>query len=114
MDGAPQQPATGLGETLRELYPELEAIAAAASAPAYVVGGAVRDALLGRGRGDLDLLTLGDAAELAASLSSHPVAAHDRFRTATVELGGHRIDIARARTETYPEPGALPVVAPAA
>jgi tRNA nucleotidyltransferase (CCA-adding enzyme) len=80
----------------------------------HVVGGAVRDALLGRGRGDLDLLVLGDAAELAAALSSHPVTAHDRFGTATVELGGHRIDIARARTETYPAPGALPLVAPAA
>jgi len=113
MNGAPQ-PAAGLGQELRELYPELEAIAAAASSPTYVVGGAVRDALLGRGRGDLDLLTTGDAAELAAALSSHPGTAHDRFGTATVELGGHRIDIARARTETYPEPGALPVVAPAA
>jgi tRNA nucleotidyltransferase (CCA-adding enzyme) len=113
MNGAPQ-PAAGLGQALRELYPELGAIAAAASAPAYLVGGAVRDALLGRGRGDLDLLTLGDAAELAAALSSHPVTAHDRFGTATVELGGQRIDIARARTETYPEPGALPEVAPAA
>ena len=113
MNGA-RQSAAALGPALRELYPELEAIAAAASTPAYVVGGAVRDALLGRGRGDLDLLTTGDAAELAAALSSHPVTAHDRFGTATVELGGQRIDIARARTETYPEPGALPVVAPAA
>ncbi len=112
MIGAPQ-PAAGLGQALRELYPELGTIAAAASAPAYVVGGAVRDALLGRGRGDLDLLLLGDAAELAAALSSHPVTAHDRFGTATVELGGHRVDIARARSETYPNPGALPVVAPA-
>lgn len=101
-------------ERLRELYPELEQIAAAASAPTYVVGGAVRDALLGRGRGDLDLVVLGDADELAAALSSHPATSHERFGTATVELGGHRVDIARARTETYPEPGALPVVAPAA
>src|SRR3954464_688648 len=107
MNGAPQPPAR-LDEALRGLYPELEKIAAAASAPAYVVGGAVRDALLGRGRGDLDLLTLADAAELAAALSSPPVISHGRFGTATVELGGHRIDIARARTETYPEPGALP------
>jgi tRNA nucleotidyltransferase (CCA-adding enzyme) len=105
------QPAPDLGAELRRLYPELEAIAAATAAPTYVVGGAVRDALLGRGRGDLDLLVLGDADELAAALSSHPVASHDRFGTATVELGGHRVDIAAARTETYAEPGALPVVA---
>jgi tRNA nucleotidyltransferase (CCA-adding enzyme) len=113
MTPAPQ-PAAGLAEALRQLYPELKAIAAAASAPAYVVGGAVRDALLGRGAGDLDLVVLGDAEELAAELSSHPVAAHDRFGTATLELGGHRVDLAGARTETYPQPGALPVVEPAA
>ena len=101
------------GEVLRRLYPELEAVAAAATVPTYVVGGAVRDALLGRGRGDLDLLVLGDANELAAALSRHPLASHDRFGTATVELAGHRVDIAGARTETYPRPGALPVVAPA-
>jgi tRNA nucleotidyltransferase (CCA-adding enzyme) len=109
-----RQPAADLGEALRELYPELEAIAAAARAPTYVVGGAVRDALLGRGRGDLDLLVLGNAGELAAALGGNPVAAHDRFGTATVDLAGHRVDVARARTETYPKPGALPVVAPAA
>lgn len=112
MNAAPE-PIDDLAAALRDLYPELKAIAAAASAPTYVVGGAVRDALLGRGRGDLDLLVVGDVEALAAALSSHPVANHDRFGTATVELGGHRVDLAGARTETYPEPGALPVVAPA-
>jgi tRNA nucleotidyltransferase (CCA-adding enzyme) len=109
----PPQPTSRLGEELRRLYPELEAIAAAATVPTYVVGGAPRDALLGRGRGDLDLLVLGDAGELAAALSSHPLASHDRFGTATVELAGHRVDLAGARAESYPEPGALPVVAAA-
>lgn len=112
MNRAPQPPAE-LGEKLRGLYPELGAVARAASAPTYVVGGAVRDALLGRGRGDLDLVVVGDPEELAAALSSRPVASHDRFGTATVELGGHRLDLARARTETYPRPGALPAVAAA-
>jgi tRNA nucleotidyltransferase (CCA-adding enzyme) len=112
MNAAPE-PAIGLPQALPELYPELEAIAAAAVAPTYVVGGAVRDALLGRGRGDLDLVVLGDAEELAGRLGSHTVATHDRFGTATVELGGHRVDLAGARTETYPQPGSLPVVAPA-
>ncbi|HEY1853086.1 MAG TPA: hypothetical protein VGG40_00735 [Solirubrobacterales bacterium] len=107
------QPGAGLDQALRQLYPELAAIAAAASAPTYVVGGAVRDVLLGRGRGDLDLVVAGDAEQLAAKLSSHPLASHGRFGTATVELGGHRVDLAGARTETYPQPGALPVVAPA-
>jgi tRNA nucleotidyltransferase (CCA-adding enzyme) len=103
----------GLAARLRELYPELERVEAATPAPLYVVGGAVRDALLGRGRGDLDLVVVGEPEPLAAALGANLLAAHERFGTATFELGGHRVDVSRARTETYPHPGALPVVAPA-
>ena len=38
---------------------------------------------------------------------------HERFGTASLELGGRRIDLARTRRESYPAPGALPEVAPA-
>jgi tRNA nucleotidyltransferase (CCA-adding enzyme) len=106
------QPTEDLSTALRRAYPELDAVAAAASEPVYVVGGAVRDLLLGRGRADLDLVVVGDAAELAARLGAEPVE-HERFGTAKVELEGHAIDIAGARTETYPYPGALPEVTPA-
>ncbi|HEX6666834.1 MAG TPA: hypothetical protein VF081_09595 [Solirubrobacterales bacterium] len=98
---------------LRREHPELEAIVAAAEDPLYVVGGAVRDQLLGRGRADLDLVVVGDAGALARSLGADPVE-HERFATAKVEIDGREVDLATARTETYPEPGALPVVAPAA
>ena len=30
---------------------------------------------------------------------------HERFATAKVALDGHEVDIAAARTETYPHPG---------
>lgn len=109
---SPEQPIEDLAAALRDAYPELGAVAAAAEGPAYVVGGAVRDLLLGRGRADLDLVVVGDAAALAARLGAEPVE-HERFATAKVELEGHEVDIAAARTETYPHPGALPVVAPA-
>ncbi len=102
-----------LGESLRGAYPELEAVrAAAGDDPVYLVGGAVRDLLLGRGRADLDLVVVGDAAGLAANLDTDPVE-HERFATAKALLDGHEIDIATARTETYPHPGTLPEVAPA-
>jgi tRNA nucleotidyltransferase (CCA-adding enzyme) len=110
-------PEKSMGEVvagLRAEHPELEAIAAAATDPVYLVGGAVRDRLLGRGRADVDVVVVGDAGELARALGAAPIAEHERFATAKVELGGHEVDIAAARTETYPEPGALPVVAPAA
>jgi tRNA nucleotidyltransferase (CCA-adding enzyme) len=102
-----------LAEALRRTYPELEAVPAAAGGDAvYLVGGAVRDLLLDRDRADVDLVVVGDAAELAAKLGAEPVE-HERFATAKVRLDGHEVDIATARVETYPHPGALPEVEPA-
>jgi tRNA nucleotidyltransferase (CCA-adding enzyme) len=97
---------------LRHAHPELEAVRRVAEEPVYLVGGAVRDLLLGRPRADVDLVVVGDAAALAARLGGADVE-HERFGTAKVEVDGHELDIASARTETYPHPGALPVVEPA-
>lgn len=108
-------PDRSIGEVvaaLRAEHPELGMIAAAATEPVYVVGGVVRDQLLGRGRSDIDVVVVGDAGELARSLAATPIAEHERFATAKVEFDGHEVDIAAARTETYSEPGALPTVAP--
>jgi tRNA nucleotidyltransferase (CCA-adding enzyme) len=102
-----------LGAALRHAHPELEAVRRQAREPVYLVGGAVRDLLLGRSRADVDLVVEGDAAALAARLGGAEKE-HERFGTVKVEVEGHELDIATARTESYPEPGALPVVAPAA
>jgi tRNA nucleotidyltransferase (CCA-adding enzyme) len=103
-----------LGGALSRAYPELDAVReAAGETPAYLVGGAVRDLLLGRGRADLDLVVVGDAAALAVRLGAE-VTRHERFATAKVQLGGHEVDVATARTERYARPGALPDVEPAA
>jgi tRNA nucleotidyltransferase (CCA-adding enzyme) len=111
---SPGAPKKSLADAMRRAYPELGAVAAAAGArPVYLVGGAVRDLLLGRGRTDLDLAALGDPSELTAALGAETLSEHERFGTAKVALDGHQIDIARARTETYAHPGALPTVAPA-
>jgi len=86
---------------------------AAATPATYLVGGAVRDLLLGRRPRELDVVVEGEAASLAASLGAEPVE-HRRFGTALVELpGGARIDVAGARRERYTAPGALPEVEPA-
>jgi tRNA nucleotidyltransferase (CCA-adding enzyme) len=78
----------------------------------HLVGGAVRDLLLGTDPTELDLVVEADAAELAAKLGGR-IRSHDRFGTATVALDGHVYDIARSRRETYAHPGALPDVEPA-
>lgn len=102
-----------IGEALSRDHPELDAVRAASEDPVYLVGGAVRDLLLGRPRSDVDLVVVGDAAALAAKLGADPVA-HERFATAKATLDGHQIDIATARSEIYARSGALPEVEPAA
>jgi tRNA nucleotidyltransferase (CCA-adding enzyme) len=85
---------------------------AVADVPAYLVGGAVRDLLLGEPHPDLDVVIEGDVAPVATALGGE-VTEHERFQTAKVRLGELTVDLARARAETYPEPGALPEVTPA-
>ena len=107
-------PTDDLGRPLRAVYPELAAVHdAAGGKPVYLVGGAVRDLLLGRGRADIDLVVEGDATALASRLGGE-VVEHERFATAKARLGEHEVDIATARAETYPRPGALPEVEPTA
>jgi tRNA nucleotidyltransferase (CCA-adding enzyme) len=101
-----------LAQALRQAHPELETVRAASRQPVYLVGGAVRDLLLGRDRADLDLMVEGDATALAAELGGAN-AEHDRFGAVKVDVDGHEVDIVGARTETYERPGALPTVAPA-
>jgi tRNA nucleotidyltransferase (CCA-adding enzyme) len=78
----------------------------------FLVGGAVRDLILGREPPELDLTVEGAAGELARVLGG-TVVAHESFGTCKVLLDGHRYDIATARTESYEAPGALPRVEPA-
>jgi tRNA nucleotidyltransferase (CCA-adding enzyme) len=87
-----------------------------------LVGGAVRDLLLGHIPRELDVVVGGegssfarDAPSLARELASRLKALaganeHERFGTALVEWDGGRIDIATRREESYAAPGALPDV----
>lgn len=83
---------------------------------AYVVGGLVRDILLGIPTLDLDIVVeerAEDFAQAAAAETDASVKAHTRFGTAILTVpGGFKIDIATARSEVYERPGALPVVTP--
>ena len=80
---------------------------------AYLVGGSVRDALLGLTPGDMDLSIVGDAPQFAVSFADKGggvVEAVSQFGTARVGLPAGRFDLAMSRTETYATPGALPTV----
>src|SRR3972149_4491725 len=76
----------------------------------FLVGGAVRDVLLGRPSLDLDLVAEGSALELLSSLGWEGARTYPRFGTAKLEGKGWTLDLASARREVYPRPGALPRV----
>ncbi len=101
---------------LTELAPVFEAVAAA-SEPydgVFLVGGTVRDILLGEPNFDVDVAVEGDAIGLARSVADAlggRVRAHSKFGTAVVVYGdAQRIDVVTARTEFYDAPAALPSV----
>lgn len=80
----------------------------------FVVGGFVRDLLLGIDNLDLDLVVEGDGIAFARVLAAEQrarVKTHDRFGTAVLVLpDGFKLDVATARTEYYEYPTALPTV----
>jgi tRNA nucleotidyltransferase (CCA-adding enzyme) len=112
MTASPRIDVSKLPERLERL-PGIEMLRDACEGmPAYLVGGAVRDLLLGKPRADLDVAVEGDVRGLADALGGE-IIVHERFETAAITVDGHEIDIARARAETYERPGALPAVTPA-
>ncbi|MDX6488869.1 MAG: hypothetical protein QOK13_1484 [Gaiellaceae bacterium] len=101
-----------------ERLPELGRVQDALGDPRglHVVGGTVRDLLLGNPGTDLDLVREGPVEELAgelADLLGGRAVLHGRFGTAVVTYDDTKhLDLIQARRETYPEPAALPVVEP--
>jgi tRNA nucleotidyltransferase (CCA-adding enzyme) len=87
--------------------------------PLYIVGGSVRDLLLGRRLNDFDLTVEGDAIALAHALASKHggvVTAHKKFGTAKwflpekLKTDHDTLDLISARSEIYKHPAALPTV----
>lgn len=83
----------------------------------FIVGGFVRDLILGVPSADFDLVVEGDAIALArraAAALGGRVVAHQRFRTAKWKLPPNaplaHLDFVSARTEFYAHPSALPDV----
>jgi len=108
-----------LDATPRKLLHLVRDNATQRGSPLYIVGGSVRDLLLGRRLNDFDLTVEGDAITLARSLASKyggAVTAHTKFGTAkwflpkTLKTDHDTLDLISARSETYKHPAALPTV----
>ncbi len=102
--------------SLDRLRPITEAIASLGVRPegVYLVGGSVRDILLGEPGFDIDIAIEGDAiafGHLLAGALGGSIRTHEKFGTATIVYGdGEHVDLVTARTEFYDAPAALPTV----
>ena len=99
-----------------ELLDQVARLGGERHVPVYVVGGFVRDLMLGAGNLDIDVVVEGNglrfARELAARLGAGTTP-HPRFGTTVLTFpDGSHLDVATARRETYRQPGALPDVKP--
>ena len=113
-----ESPISGMDlEALREQIAPIERLAREKEQPLALVGGVVRDLLLGLAFRDLDLVVEGDAIMLVEELVVRfggRAGVHRSFGTASwIALDGSSVEIASARREHYSRPGALPDVAPA-
>jgi tRNA nucleotidyltransferase (CCA-adding enzyme) len=110
---------TNIAEQLHEsarLRAIVEAVGALGerAAGVYLVGGTVRDILLGELSFDVDIAVEGDAIAFAYALArtlGGRATPHHKFGTSIVSYGdGERVDVVTTRTEFYDAPGALPTV----
>lgn len=84
---------------------------------AYLVGGSVRDLVLGRSPKDPDITVVGNGGRFARSLAEAvkgTIVSVSQFGTAIIDTPLGHIDVTTARSETYSQPAALPDIRPAA
>ncbi|MFN0014808.1 MAG: CCA tRNA nucleotidyltransferase [Saprospiraceae bacterium] len=90
----------------RKIFDAIAQSAREIGVPAYVVGGYVRDRLLGRPTKDIDIVCVGDGIRLAESLAARmtpapKVVVYRRFGTAMLRCDGIEIEFVGARKESY-------------
>jgi tRNA nucleotidyltransferase (CCA-adding enzyme) len=104
-----------LSTEILELVRDIGEIAVASEQQVYLVGGGVRDLILGRIGHDLDLVVEGNAIALGqriAQVKNWRLRTHPRFGTAKLYQENFSLDLVTARSETYAQPGTLPAVKP--
>lgn len=85
--------------------------------PVYVIGGYVRDCLLGRPTKDVDILVVGDGLEFASQVAQrlgHTSEArfYGQFGTAMIRWGDYVVEFVGARKESYKVSSRKPAVLP--
>jgi len=106
-----------MGRTIEIAQPVIKGIGELADelgVEAYVVGGYVRDALLGKTVNDIDVLVVGSgiafAKAVAGRFGKHKVVLYEKFGTAMMTLQDCKIEFVGARKESYGRDSRNPVV----
>ncbi|MFZ4056789.1 MAG: CCA tRNA nucleotidyltransferase [Ferruginibacter sp.] len=99
------------------IFNKIARAAAELQMPCYLIGGFVRDKLIGRNTKDIDIVCLGDgillAEKVAAAFSPIPqVNFFKNFGTAQIKMGDTEIEFVGARKESYSYDSRKPAVAP--
>ncbi|NCI46114.1 CCA tRNA nucleotidyltransferase [Sediminibacterium soli] len=99
------------------IFRKISEAAAGLGVPCYLIGGFVRDKIIGRPTKDADIVCLGDGIELAHAVAAFfdpkpPVAYFKTFGTAQIKLGDFEIEFVGARRESYTHTSRKPEVAP--
>ncbi len=94
---------------------EIAGVAWELNVPAYVIGGFVRDTLLGRKSKDIDILVIGSGIHLARQVADKlgndvPVSVFKNFGTAMIKHGDLEIEFVGARKESYQRHSRKPIV----
>ncbi|MFA5004769.1 MAG: hypothetical protein WC561_01415 [Candidatus Omnitrophota bacterium] len=103
-----------LPQELKKVISLAQAVAQESGVPAYLVGGFVRDMILGVKNLDMDMVIEGEGIAFAQKLMPKlkaKILIHQRFGTATLSFGKLKVDVASARKEAYAHPAELPQVA---
>ncbi len=99
------------------IFKKVAAVAAETNTPAYVVGGFVRDKIIGRATKDIDIVCIGNGIDFANKIADKfkpkpHVTIFKTFGTAQIKLLDTEIEVVGARTESYRNDSRKPEVSP--
>lgn len=99
------------------IFQQIGKAAASLNMPCYLIGGFVRDKIIGRATKDIDIVCIGDGISLAHKVAEgfHPkpyVSFFKNFGTAQIKIDDLEIEFVGARKESYAQNSRKPEVAP--
>lgn len=99
----------------KKIFKIISEVASKNNTKAYVVGGYVRDCILGRKSKDIDIVVTGSGIELAKQVAlsigeSTKVSVFENFGTAMLRWGDNEIEFVGARKESYRRDSRKPIV----